>query len=318
MVIAPAPARDAPGGAGGTDPFPWPVMRLPSVPLPRYRSFRIGLPIRHLHTALAGHRAELVHLAEPLCARLVRRHRRRPRTPAHGGGLPDRRARLRPRLPGRPGRARPPRGGWLRRIHNAADRTLAPSAASAASLREHGIRRVWLWGRGVDSERFDPARRSPRLRHELAPGGELLVGYVGRLAAEKRVDLLGQVAGLPGVRLVIVGGGPAEAALRRALPRAVFLGASARGRAGHGSTPAWTCSCTAGRTRRSARRSRRPPPAGCRWWRRPRAARWTWSTTASPATWWQPATRPRWPPRWRGWRRTRGCASRWGGRGGRR
>jgi phosphatidylinositol alpha 1,6-mannosyltransferase len=114
---------------------------------------------------------------------------------------------------------------WLRRIHNAAYRTLAPSAASAASLREHGVQRVWLWGRGVDTERFDPARRSPRLRHELATGGELLVGYVGRLAPEKRVDLLWQVAGLPGVRLVIVGDGPAGPALRRALPGAVFLGA---------------------------------------------------------------------------------------------
>ena len=80
---------------------------------------------------------------------------------------------------------------------------------SAASLREHGIRRVWLWGRGVDTERFDPARRSPRLRHEVAPGGGLLVGYVGRLAPEKRVDLLWQVGGLPGVRLVIAGDGPA-------------------------------------------------------------------------------------------------------------
>ena len=51
------------------------------------------------------------------------------------------------------------------------------------------------------------------------------MGYIGRLAPEKRVDLLWQVDGLPGVRLVIVGDGPAAAALRRALPGAVFLGA---------------------------------------------------------------------------------------------
>jgi phosphatidylinositol alpha 1,6-mannosyltransferase len=112
----------------------------------------------------------------------------------------------------------------LRRIHNAASRTLAPSSATAADLREHGVERVRVWARGVDCARFDPAKRNGRLRAALAPGGQLLVGYVGRLAAEKRVDLLGQVAALPGVRLVIVGSGPAEAAVRRAVPSALFLG----------------------------------------------------------------------------------------------
>jgi phosphatidylinositol alpha 1,6-mannosyltransferase len=112
----------------------------------------------------------------------------------------------------------------LRKIHNAAARTLAPSTATAADLQSHGIRRVWLWGRGVDTVRFDPARRSAPLRRALAPGGEVLAGYVGRLAAEKRVDLLAGVAALPGARLVIVGSGPAEAAARRAMPAALFLG----------------------------------------------------------------------------------------------
>jgi phosphatidylinositol alpha 1,6-mannosyltransferase len=52
----------------------------------------------------------------------------------------------------------------------------------------------------------------------------VIAGYVGRLATEKRVDLLAGVAELPGVRLVVVGGGPAAAALRERMPTAVFLG----------------------------------------------------------------------------------------------
>jgi phosphatidylinositol alpha 1,6-mannosyltransferase len=95
---------------------------------------------------------------------------------------------------------------------------------TAAELGEHGIDRVRLWGRGVDTERFDPGRRDEKLRAELAPDGEVIVGYVGRLAKEKRIDLLAPVARMPGVRVAITGGGPAEGDLRRALPGAVFLG----------------------------------------------------------------------------------------------
>jgi phosphatidylinositol alpha 1,6-mannosyltransferase len=113
---------------------------------------------------------------------------------------------------------------WLRGIHNAADRTLAPSTASATALHAHGIERVWLWRRGVDTVRFDPRHRSAGVRRALAPGNEILVGYVGRLAVEKRVDLLAPIAALPGVRLIVIGGGPAEPVLRKALPGAVFLG----------------------------------------------------------------------------------------------
>jgi phosphatidylinositol alpha 1,6-mannosyltransferase len=112
----------------------------------------------------------------------------------------------------------------VRRLHNAASLTLSPSTASAADLTAHGVERVAVWGRGVDTGRFNPAKRNASLRADLAPGGEVIVGYVGRLAAEKRVDLLSEVAALPGVRLVIVGGGPAEAEARRGLPGAVFLG----------------------------------------------------------------------------------------------
>jgi phosphatidylinositol alpha 1,6-mannosyltransferase len=50
------------------------------------------------------------------------------------------------------------------------------------------------------------------------------VGYVGRLATEKRVDLLAGITALDGVRLVIVGAGPAEGMLRQQMPDAIFLG----------------------------------------------------------------------------------------------
>ncbi|WP_279582591.1 glycosyltransferase [Fodinicola feengrottensis] len=76
----------------------------------------------------------------------------------------------------------------------------------------------------MDGDRFSPEHRSQALRRELAPGGELLVGYVGRLAAEKHLELLEPVTLLPGVRVVIVGDGPARKALEHRMPQATFRG----------------------------------------------------------------------------------------------
>jgi phosphatidylinositol alpha 1,6-mannosyltransferase len=76
----------------------------------------------------------------------------------------------------------------------------------------------------VDSTRFHPRHRDEALRRRLAPNGELLVGYIGRLAPEKSVELLEPVTRLPGVAVAVVGDGPARRSAERALPRATFLG----------------------------------------------------------------------------------------------
>jgi phosphatidylinositol alpha 1,6-mannosyltransferase len=219
LVIAPqtqgrVPERDA---------LPYPVVRLPSLPMPGYAQFRLGLPTRQLTTRLREHGTEVVHLASPFVL--------------GAGGLAAARSLDLPTVAvyqtDVPAYARAYRIGmteqtawrWLRRVHNGADRTLAPSSASVAALGAHGIERVHLWQRGVDSTRFDPRHRDAGIRRTLAPNGEVIVGYVGRLATEKHVDLLAGACRLPSARVVIVGDGPAAATLRRQLPQAVFLGA---------------------------------------------------------------------------------------------
>lgn len=114
----------------------------------------------------------------------------------------------------------------LRRIHAGADLNLVPSTSSQAYLLELGVDRVALWGRGVDSDQFDPRHRSPDLRTRwLTPDPErTIVGYVGRLAPEKRVAALRTVAGDPRIRMVIIGDGPQRIELQRLLPQAHFTG----------------------------------------------------------------------------------------------
>lgn len=203
-------------------PLPYPVVRVPSLPLPGHDQLRLGLPTRRLAVALREHDPEAVHLASPFVLGSWAA------TVAGSLGLPTI-AVYQTDIPAyahayRIGLAEAAAWRWLRRIHNAAARTLAPSTAAAAKLHAHGIRQVWLWRRGVDTVQFHPARRSDSLRRALAPRGEVLVGYVGRLAIEKRVDLLAETSRIPGVRVIIVGAGPAATPLRRHLPQAVFLG----------------------------------------------------------------------------------------------
>ncbi len=218
LVIAPESSR-----AVADDEFPYPVERVPSVPLPGYPTFRLGLPTPRTRKAIVRHGTEVVHLASPVAlgawGARVARAERLPMIAVYQTDLPSY---ARAYHLGRATEAFAWR--WLRDIHNTASRTLAPSSMTAADLDTHGLERVWLWGRGVDTERFHPARRDDRLRAEIAPDGEVIVGYVGRLAIEKRVDLLAAVAALPGVKLAVTGGGPMEEELRAALPSAAFLG----------------------------------------------------------------------------------------------
>ncbi|MEU6987699.1 glycosyltransferase family 1 protein [Streptomyces sp. NPDC046324] len=219
LVIAPAVA-----GATDTHPdtdAPCPVVRVPSLPLPGYPQVRVALPSRRLATAIAAHRADVVHLASPFVLGV------RGMAAATRLGLPA----VAVYQTDLAGYARTYMGtgegaAWrrLRAVHGAADRTLAPSTAAVRDLETHGIGRVRLWRRGVDTVRFRPDLRDDTLRRELAPDGELVVGYIGRLAPEKRVELLSGVCGLPGIRVVVVGDGPSEPALRAALPGARFLG----------------------------------------------------------------------------------------------
>ena len=115
---------------------------------------------------------------------------------------------------------------WVAKIHSQATRTLAPSKWSCEDLQKSGVKNVHLWQRGVDSVKFSPEKRDIDLRCELLGDrpDRKLVGYVGRLANEKRIDDLAALEKRDDIQLVIVGDGPARMRLERELPTAKFVG----------------------------------------------------------------------------------------------
>ncbi|KWX03600.1 glycosyl transferase [Carbonactinospora thermoautotrophica] len=214
IIISPAP--------GPAEYAGFPVRLVPGIALPMYPQFVLGLPTPKVEEYLREFAPDVVHLASPIVlgASGVAAARRL-RIPTVAIFQTDVAAFAR-----RHGF----RGAdqviwrWLRRIHAQADRTLVPSTATMEQLARYGVPRLALWRRGVDLERFHPRHRSESLRRRLAPGGEVIVGYVGRLAPDKRVHLLEHLVDIPGVRLVVAGDGPAEPKLRRLLPTVEFLG----------------------------------------------------------------------------------------------
>jgi phosphatidylinositol alpha 1,6-mannosyltransferase len=114
---------------------------------------------------------------------------------------------------------------WVSRIHQATDITLAPSKWACRDLEQSGVKNVRLWKRGVDLVNFTPARRDESLRSNIAGGKKkLIIGYVGRIANEKRIDDLKILNQQGDIQLVIVGDGPAAPRIKRELPGARFVG----------------------------------------------------------------------------------------------
>ena len=203
---------------------------VPGLPIPGYRGLRLGLPIFwRLRNLWRSERPDIAYIATqgPL-GRAALRAAEALRVPAVTGfhtqfdqysrhyGL---------------GFLTQPIEASLRRFHNRSDLTLVPTAELRDHLLARGFARVEVFGRGVDTVRFSPARRRADLRSAwgCAPADPVLLS-VGRIAAEKNMDLLldGYAAARtirPGARCVLVGDGPELPRLARSHPEVVFTGA---------------------------------------------------------------------------------------------
>jgi glycosyltransferase involved in cell wall biosynthesis len=120
---------------------------------------------------------------------------------------------------------------YLANFYSRCRHVYVPSPSMAEVLRSHGIDDgLRLWARGVDTNRFNPSRRSVEWRRSLGvEDDEILVSFIGRLVWEKGLGVFAEVIeGLQraGVRhrSMIVGEGPALEELRQRLPHTLFTG----------------------------------------------------------------------------------------------
>jgi glycosyltransferase involved in cell wall biosynthesis len=185
------------------------IYGVPGFPLPLYPELKLALPRPAIGQALETFQPDLVHVVNPAVLGLAglyyskslqvpliaSYHTHLPKYLEHYGlGM----------LEG---------VMWelLKAAHNQAQLNLCTSTAMQEELTGHGIERVDVWQRGVDTELFQPHLASAEMRSRLTQGhpDSPLLLYVGRLSAEKEIDRIKPVLeAIPGARLALVGDGP--------------------------------------------------------------------------------------------------------------
>jgi len=189
-----------------------------SLPCPTYPEIRLAMARTvTVGTMIADFAPDAIHLATegPLCvaARRWCLRRRIPFTTAYHTQFPDYAAKR---------TGMPAEWFWryIRWFHAPSSAVLVSTASVRAILRAHGIDRLRHWGRGVDLSCFTPDAPPPPNFAGLPRPIQL---YVGRVAVEKNIEAFLD-SSHSGTK-VVVGDGPARAALEAAHPDTLFLGA---------------------------------------------------------------------------------------------
>lgn len=119
---------------------------------------------------------------------------------------------------------------YLRNLHNKTEITLTPSNDIVEKLVSQGYENVRVVSRGIDAQLFHPSKRDPILRKEWeVTEDQLVVLYVGRIAAEKNIELSIQTFRKiqetnQNAKMVLVGEGPLKDSLEKKNPDLIFAG----------------------------------------------------------------------------------------------
>jgi glycosyltransferase involved in cell wall biosynthesis len=185
-----------------------------AIPFPLYPELKLAIPRPTIGKALARFQPDLIHVVNPAVLGIggiyyakttntplvASYHTHLPQYLQHYGL----------------GALEPLLWELLKLAHNQAQLNLCTSTAMVEELASHGIERLDLWQRGVDTDMYQPSLASTKMRSRLSQGNPdaPLLLYVGRLSAEKEIDRIKPVLeAIPNARLALIGNGPHKEAL---------------------------------------------------------------------------------------------------------
>ncbi|MGB9116206.1 glycosyltransferase family 4 protein [Bradyrhizobium sp.] len=186
----------------------------PSVGVPTYPGLRMALPNRReIAARIEAASPDAIHIATegPIgwAARAYCRRRKLAFTTSYTTRFPEYIA-VRSIIPAALSYA------VLRHFHAAAAMTMVATGSLYQELGARGFRRLGFWGRGVDTDLFNPDHPA-----ELNLPRPIFM-TMGRVAVEKNIEAFLSLD-LPGSK-VVVGDGPQKAALEHKYPKVKFLG----------------------------------------------------------------------------------------------
>jgi glycosyltransferase involved in cell wall biosynthesis len=183
---------------------------------PLYPELTLAFPRASIRKTLLEFQPDLIHVADPCCLGVagiyysdvlglplvISYHTRLPKYLSYYGL----------------GALEPAVWKVMRLRHNRARLNLCTSTVMAEELGAHGVERIALWPKAVDTTEFHPRFAAAAMRDWLSSGHSEspLFLYAGRLSPEKGIEKIRSILeSIPNSRLAIVGGGPHQKALEK-------------------------------------------------------------------------------------------------------
>lgn len=214
MVLAP--------DTGLSENSNYPIYTVPGLDLPLYRECKIALPsYSEICSRLAFFQPDIVHLATEFSMGLAglkyASSANLPVVSSYTTNFPQYLSYY------KLGLFSPWAWKYLRWFHNQCHRNYCPSHSTLHLLEKNDIHNLAIWGRGIDTTLYNPDKYDAAFRTSVGAADKTLLLYVGRLAAEKDLDILMESLTQlnkndSGYHLIITGDGPLGDQLKQNAP----------------------------------------------------------------------------------------------------